>query len=159
MKLAMAGMALMVSTALCLPAAALDVSIGGKRDNNDSGVSVSVDRDGVKARAGNTRATVGTSSRDGGGIGVDAKVGGTRATASVGGSSGVDVDVNGDIDAKATILGPKGVLNGTARSDLLGGINAKLEVLSKKILESLPGCGGRGCLQQRKEPLTAAQSD
>jgi hypothetical protein len=99
-------MALLVF-AVDAPAMALD--LGGKK----SGVSVSADRDGVSARVGSTKAKVG-----------------------VGGDSLADVDVKGpaDTNVKATILGPTGVAKATATSDLLYGINAKINVLSEKQL-------------------------
>jgi hypothetical protein len=85
--------------------------------------------------------------------GVSGGAGGTVSGAVGGVDSAIDGTVAGagstvtGTKATVTALTQKGVLNATARSDLIGGIKAKLEVLSKKNLAKL--CvgigGGSGC--------------
>jgi hypothetical protein len=160
MKLIKTGLALLMTTALTLPAAALD--IGGR----DRGVGVSVDRDGVHARAGKTSADVslGGGSGNDSAVDVDAKVGDSiTAKAKVGGGSAVDADVKiGNATAKATILGPNGAANASLTSDALDGINARLEVLSTETLATICADvgGGAGCSSgDRSELLGLIQGE
>jgi hypothetical protein len=71
-------------------------------------------------------------------LGLCVSIGGTSCGGATGGPATI---------AKIGVLDHKGVLHGTVKSDLIGGIKAKLDVLSNKNLAKL--CvgigGGRGC--------------
>jgi hypothetical protein len=81
----------------------------------------------------------------------------TKAKVGVGNGSLADVDVKGpaDTNVKATILGPSGVAKATVTSDLLDGINAKINLLSDE--ELLKVCldigGGDACRSGTRSEL------